>query len=103
EYAGPGVKRWDAGTLSAAWRQDHCGASGLIDFGKHHLLVACYDSNSVIEIDEHGKTLRTLTRDNRGKPFIGPNDFAADGAGGVFLTASGVYALDAPITGAVLH
>ncbi len=103
EYAGPGIKRSNAGSISAAWAQEHCGASGLIGFGKHHVLVACYDSNSLVEVDENGKTLRTLTRDSRGKPFIGPNDFTADGAGGVYFTASGVYALDAPITGTVLH
>src|ERR1700690_1282313 len=103
EYAGPGIKHWEAGSVSSGWHQDHCGPSGLIGFGKNHLLIACYDSNSLVEIDEHGRTLRPLMRDSRGKPFIGPNDFTADGAGGIYFTASGVYALDAPITGTVLH
>jgi len=33
----------------------------------------------------------------------GHNDFASDGHGGVYLSASGVYDIKAPITGAVLH
>ena len=84
------------------WGRPGCGASGLIDFGRH-LLVAYYDSNSLVELDEEGHEVRVLARDAGGKPFVGPNDFAADGAGGVYFSASGVFDLAAPITGAVLH
>lgn len=103
EYAGPGIQRWSPSGVRSVWRGEHCGASGLIGFGDHHRLIACYDSNSLVEIDADGKTLRVITHDDAGKPFIGPNDFAPDGAGGIYVSASGVYALDAPITGAVLH
>ena len=47
--------------------------------------------------------MRTFDRDSAGKPFIGPNDFAADRSGGVYFSASGVYDFSAPITGTVLH
>jgi len=103
EYAGPGIKSWDGKQIKVFWRGEHCGPSGLIDFGAHHLLVACYDANALIEVDEHGNTLRTLDKDSAGKPFIGPNDFAPDGSGGIYFSASGIYDLNAPITGAVLH
>jgi gluconolactonase len=66
-------------------------------------LVACYDANTLVEVDERGNTLRTIDKDSSGKPFIGPNDFAPDGSGGLYFSASGVYDLDAPITGSVLH
>ncbi|MGA9025305.1 MAG: SMP-30/gluconolactonase/LRE family protein [Steroidobacteraceae bacterium] len=102
EYAGPGVRVWDGKRLAVFWGRPGCGASGLIDFGRH-LLVACYDSNSLVELDEEGHEVRVLARDAGGKPFVGPNDFAADGAGGVYFSASGVFDLAAPITGAVLH
>lgn len=103
EYAGPGVKRWDGAGTSVFWRGEHCGASGLIGFGADHLLIACYDANTLVEIDAAGHTVRSFDRDRSGAPFVGPNDFAADGAGGVYFSASGVYDLKAPITGAVLH
>jgi len=103
EYAGPGIKVWNGKTVATYWSKPHCGASGLIAFGDRHLLVACYDSNSLVELDALGHELRTIDRDSRGKPFIGPNDFAPDGKGGVYFSASGVYDLAAPITGAVLH
>jgi gluconolactonase len=103
EYAGPGIKVWDGKQVGVFWQSEHCGPSGLISFGANHYLVACYDANTLVEVDEHGKTLRTIRADSSGKPFTGPNDFAADGSGGLYFSASGVYDLNAPITGTVLH
>ena len=103
EYAGPGVKLWDGRKSSIYWGSPHCGASGLIAYRHDHLLVACYDSNTIVELDEHGRTSRIIDKDASGKPFIGPNDFAADSAGGIYFSASGVYDIKAPITGAVLY
>jgi len=103
EYAGPGIRQWDGRRSSDFWSKEHCGASGLIAYGAKHLLVACYDANSLVEIDERGKDVRTYDRDSGGKRFTGPNDFTPDGSGGIYFSASGVYDLKAPITGAVLH
>jgi len=103
EYAGSNIKRWDGKTLTTFWHHDGCGSSGLFAFRDGHLLVACYDTNSLIELNAKGQELRTIDRDEYGKAFIGPNDFASDGNGGVYFSASGVYALAAPIAGAVVH
>jgi sugar lactone lactonase YvrE len=103
EYAGPGIKRWDGHDTRIFWSGAHCGPSGLIDYAGEHFLVACYDSNTLVEVDAQGRTVRTFEKDGSGAPFVGPNDFAADGQGGVYFSASGVYDLKAPITGAVLH
>jgi gluconolactonase len=46
---------------------------------------------------------REAYKDSAGKPFVGPNDFAADRKGGLYFSASGVYDVKAPITGAVLY
>lgn len=103
EYAGPGVKQWDGKHSSVYWSGDHCGASGLIAYRRDHILVACYDSNAVIELDEAGRQIRTINRDAAGKGFIGPNDFAADRSGGIYVSASGVYDPKAPISGTILY
>ncbi len=103
EYAGPGVKVWDGKRSAAYWTGEHCGASGLIAYRRDHILVACYDANTLVELDAAGKQLRTIDRDRAGRPFIGPNDFAADAAGGIYITASGVYDVKAPIGGTVLY
>jgi len=102
EYAASNIKRWDGKKVSVWWHQDHCGANSLIEF-RGHLLVACYDANTLVELDTSGHELRTIRTDSSGKPFVGPNDFAADGRGGVYFSASGVYDVKAPITGAVLY
>jgi gluconolactonase len=103
EYAGPGIKVWDGRRATSFWSGNHCGASGLIAYRRNHFLVACYDSNSIVELDEAGQQIRILDKDAAGKPFIGPNDFTADAAGGIYVTASGVYDLNAPISGTILY
>jgi sugar lactone lactonase YvrE len=103
EYAGPGIKIWDGKHLRSYWSGDHCGASGLIAYRRNHILVACYDANQIVELDEIGRQVRVIDKDGAGKPFIGPNDFAADGAGGIYVSASGVYDLKAPISGTILY
>jgi gluconolactonase len=103
EYAGPGIKVWDGRKVSTFWSHDGCGPSGLFAFRPDRIWVACYDSNSLIELDAKGRELRTIDKDGAGHAFIGPNDFAADGHGGMYFSASGVYDLAAPITGTVLH
>ena len=103
EYAGSGVKIWDGSTVKDFWRGNHCGPSGLIDYRGDHLLVACYDSNSVIELDGGGRQIRRIDHDRTGHGFVGPNDFMADRRGGIYFSASGVFDLNAPISGAVLY
>jgi len=103
EYAGSGIKQWDGTRAVTYWSGEHCGASGLIAYRTDHILVACYDANNMVELDRTGNQLRTIDRDSAGKPFIGPNDFAADGRGGIYVSASGVYDLKAPISGTILY
>jgi gluconolactonase len=103
EYAGPGVKMWDGEHTRDYWSGANCGASGLIVYRHNHLLIACYDMNALIELDEKGKEIRRIDKDSAGRPFIGPNDFTADGGGGIYFSASGVYDVKAPISGTILH
>jgi sugar lactone lactonase YvrE len=70
---------------------------------RDHWLVACYDDNSVVEIDATGRQVRVSRADSGGRSFTGPNDFAADGRGGVYFSASGIYDTTAPISGTVMH
>lgn len=103
EYAGNGIKVWNGSGVSYFWRKMHCGPNGLIAFGREDILVACYDGNYLVELDRKGREIRTISKDDRGSPFVGPNDLTSDGHGGVYFSASGVYDIKAPITGKVLH
>jgi sugar lactone lactonase YvrE len=103
EYGGSRVKIWDGNAARTFWSGEHCGPSGLIAYRGTHFLVACYDANTLVELDEQGKTVHTIDKDSAGKPFIGPNDFAADAGGGIYFSASGIYDVKAPISGAILY
>ena len=103
EYAADDIKAWDGKQAKIYWRKDHCGANALIRFRDDHILVACYDGNYLVELDADGKEVGAISKDSSGKPFVGPNDFTTDGHGGIYFSASGVYDIKAPISGAVLH
>src|SRR5499427_11104285 len=75
EYATSNIKYWDGSRTAVHWHKDGCGPSALIPFNGH-LLIVCYDDNSLAELDASGREMRTLRTDSGGKPFIGPNDFA---------------------------
>jgi gluconolactonase len=102
EYALSNIKVWDGKQATVLWHKDHCGANSLIPFNGH-LMVACYDDYALIELDANAHQIREIRKDSAGKPFTGPNDFAADGHGGFYFSASGAYDIKAPITGTVLH
>ena len=102
EYSASNIKSWDGKRTAIYWHKGGCGANSLVAFNSH-LLVACYDSNALVELDATGTQIREIHQDSSGKPFVGPNDFAADGHGGIYFSVSGVYDLKAPISGAVLH
>jgi len=102
EYADNTVMRWRGeGPPEQVWRREGCGPSSVIQFDVR-LLVACYDSGEILHILDDGETLDVIAADRAGEAMVGPNDFAHDGRGGVWMTASGPWD-SAPIAGAVYH
>jgi gluconolactonase len=102
EYSTSNIKTWSGARSAVFWHKDGCGPSGLIARGDA-LLVACYDGNYLVELDFSGHEVQVLRADSSGRPFAGPNDFAADDRGGIYFSASGAYDIKAPITGTVLY
>jgi gluconolactonase len=102
EYSTSNIKTWSGAQSAIFWHQDGCGPSGLISRGAG-LLIACYDGNYLVELDVTGHEIQVLRADSSGRPFAGPNDFAADDRGGIYFSASGAYDIKAPITGTVLY
>jgi gluconolactonase len=64
--------------------------------------VACYDENALVLVSPAGETKLVLDKDAAGSPFRGPNDFAVDEHGGIFLSASGPWET-APIVGKIVY
>lgn len=102
EYSTSNIKTWSGRASGVFWHKDGCGPSGLISRGAD-LLVACYDGNYLVQINTSAQEVRMLRTDSTGRTFTGPNDFAADGQGGIYFSASGAYDIEAPITGTVLY
>jgi gluconolactonase len=88
DYARSAVLRIAAGEVQTVWHRDGCGANGLVQSGAN-LLVACYDSNSIVEITTDGQAIGTIAADDKGNPLVHPNDLTDDRHGGVYFTASG--------------
>jgi gluconolactonase len=88
DYGSSDVLRLTGGAVQRVWHQDGCGANGLVYAGGN-LLVACYDSGNIAEITPDGKLLDMIRSDDKGLPFLRPNDLTADQKGGVYFTASG--------------
>jgi gluconolactonase len=88
DYTRSSVLRLEGGRAVEVWHQTGCGANGLVAF-QNGLLVACFDSGTIVGISMAGATLFAIRQDDHGHPLVAPNDFAADRNGGVWFSASG--------------
>ncbi len=101
EYAGQVVTAWDGKTNTQLWKQDGCGPSAVVPYGRD-FAITCYDSGQIVVISADGKTLRSFDKDAAGASLVGPNDGTPDGKGGAYLTLSGPWE-SGPIVGRVVH
>jgi gluconolactonase len=102
EFAAQRIACWRNGSKSLFWSEPDSGPCALGRWRDGFLLCA-YDANALIVIGGDGRTEHRWTRDRDGHPFVGPNDLTPDGSGGFFFTASGLFDVAVPATGAVLH
>jgi gluconolactonase len=103
EYGADTVMTWDGKENAQVWRQEGCGPSAVVEADDGNFLVTCYDANTLVKITPAGETLRTLSEDQEGQPFVGPNDAVVDAGGGVYFSASGVWDVAAPISGKIFY
>ena len=92
-----GIFRFNGGSVSAVWRDDQCGPTSLAPLPSGLWLVACHLTHEVVFLD-----LSDLgaPREIARTPFRRPNDMYA-GHDGVYVSRSGEFEPDAPITGEV--
>ena len=102
EYGGNTIDVWDGKTNTVLWKSAGCGPSAVLPLGTGDLVVTCYDAGTIARVSRDGKTVATYDKDKAGSALQGPNDFAADGKGGVYFTASGPWE-PGPIVGKVFH
>ncbi|MEO1192048.1 MAG: SMP-30/gluconolactonase/LRE family protein [Pseudomonadota bacterium] len=101
QYGDGKVMTWDGKANQVFWEQADCGPSAIVTYGEG-FLVTCYDAGSLVLVSKAGETTKTITEDATGDSLLGPNDATADGAGGLYVTASGPWE-SAPIVGKIYH
>lgn len=88
DYSTSDVLRLDKDRVNVVWHRKGCGPNGLVE-SPPGLLVACYDSGTLVMITFDGEVQDTLGIDDQGQPFVAPNDLARDAKGGIYFSASG--------------
>jgi gluconolactonase len=89
EYDRNTVTTWDGVKNTILWSHKGCGPSAVVPTGRGELIATCYDNGTIGRISLDGHELPTYAHDKDGNRFKGPNDFAPDGHGGIYFTASG--------------
>lgn len=102
EYAAHTLMSWDGKESRAIWKKEGCGPSAVAPFG-NDLLITCYDSNTLERVSREGVSLESIVTDSEDAEFIGPNDLAPDGKGGLYVSMSGTFDVKAPVEGTVYH
>ncbi len=85
------------------WHSLGCGPTSLAPFGAGGFLVNCHLGKEVVEISGAAVTGRRFRAAPGGRPVGDPNASVGDGEGGVFVSDSGLFYLQAPPTGRVFH
>jgi gluconolactonase len=89
EYDRNAVMTWDGSKNAVFSTEKGCGQSAVVPAAHGEFLTTCYDNGTIGRIAADGTVLPAYTHDKDGNKFTGPNDFAPDGRGGIYFTASG--------------
>jgi sugar lactone lactonase YvrE len=91
EYDRNAVMTWDGKGNHLFSSQKGCGHSAVVPTGQGEFLATCYDNGTIGRIAADGANLQPYNQDKDGNAFIGPNDFAPDGHGGIYFSCSGSH------------
>jgi gluconolactonase len=89
EYDRNAVMTWDGTKNTVFAAQKGCGQSAVVPTAHGEFLTTCYDNGTIGRMAADGTLLPAYSHDKDGRKFTGPNDFAPDGRGGIYFTASG--------------
>jgi sugar lactone lactonase YvrE len=91
EYGRNAVMVWDGTKNFVFSAEKGCGQSAVVPTARGEFLTTCYDNGTIGRIAADGKSLPPYTHDKDGRPFVGPNDLAPDGRGGIYFSTSGSH------------
>ncbi len=91
EYDRNAVMTWDGTKNSVFSAEKGCGQSAVVPTDQGEFLTTCYDNGTIGRMAADGTVLPAYSHDKDGNAFVGPNDFAPDGHGGIYFTTSGSH------------
>ncbi|MEP6546072.1 MAG: SMP-30/gluconolactonase/LRE family protein [Gammaproteobacteria bacterium] len=91
EYDRNVVMTWDGKKNSVFSSEKGCGQSAVVPTAHGEFLTTCYDNGTIGRMAADGTVLPAYTHDRDGNHFVGPNDLAPDGRGGIYFTTSGSH------------
>ena len=91
EYDRNAVMTWDGKKNAVFSAEKGCGQSAVVPTAHGEFLTTCYDNGTIGRMAADGKVLPAYTHDRDGNKFVGPNDLAPDGRGGIYFTTSGSH------------
>ncbi len=91
EYGRNAVMVWDGTKNSVFSTQKGCGQSAVVPTARGEFVTTCYDNGTIGRIAADGKSLPPYSHDKDGHTFVGPNDLAPDGRGGIYFSTSGSH------------
>jgi sugar lactone lactonase YvrE len=91
EYGRNAVMVWDGKNSTVFSAQNGCGQSAVVPTIGGEFLTTCYDNGTIGRIAANGQPLPPYNHDKDRRPFVGPNDLAPDGHGGIYFSTSGSH------------
>ena len=107
-YGDDRIYRYDGETTRIFWEAPlgepftRCGPAGLAETERGSFLLTCYDTNEILLIDKSGETIQAISQTLDGSAIAGPNDLVKGPHEGIYVSASGVFDLNAEKNGRIL-
>lgn len=96
------VVAWDGQRAHTLFHDTGCGPTAIAPYRLGYV-VLCHRTDSLVVIGSTGRVLERITSDPDTVYFDNPNDASADGKGGVYFSASGLFSQAVPPHGEVWY
>lgn len=90
------------GKLEPVWQEAGCGPTSVKRIPSGGYWVLCHLGHRVLRLDASFATVARFERTQSGAPIAWPNDASVDAAGNLYLSSSGIFALEAPAEGKLI-
>lgn len=91
-----------SGGNKVVWQAEGCGPTSIKRIPTGGYWVLCHMGHYVVRLSDSFETVKTFNQTTSARRITWPNDASVDSAGNLYLSSSGLFALDAPADGRVV-